>query len=159
MHILERCPPVYFPLAHYAGYCVSCDTERPLVLMERGARGLRAWLSGVSHQDRSLSYTCLVCGRVEHVPQTEAEDREYEASFASWPDWSPFAQPVAAVVEAPIVVAAGDIYAQAAALLAEAPMVVDLTVPVPRKALVTIVRLPVQRVQATDDLLLALSVA
>jgi hypothetical protein len=151
---------VYLSLAHYDGYCVTCDREQPLVLLERGARGLRAWLAGVSHQDRSLSYTCLVCGRVEHVPLTEAEDLEYDATLATWPDWSPVVQPVAAeAAPEPVVVAAGDVFAAAAVRLAEVPALVDLSVPTQRRAVVTIVRLPVQRVQATDGHLLALAVA
>jgi hypothetical protein len=152
---------VYVSLAHYDGYCVCCDSQQPLVLMERGARGVRAWLAGVSHLDRSLSYTCLVCGRVEPVPLTEAEDVEYDATFATWPDWSPVVQPVAeqVVLAEPIVVAAGDVYAQAAQRLAEAAVMVHLSVPAPRRAVVTIVTLPVRRVQATDDHLLALAVA
>jgi hypothetical protein len=113
---------VYFPLAHYDGYCVSCDVEQPLVLLERGARGLRAWLAGVSHQDRSLSYTCLVCGRVEPVPLTEAEDAEYDTTLATWPDWSPVVRPGPAPVLEPILVAVGDVYAQAAQRLATAPV-------------------------------------
>jgi hypothetical protein len=149
----------YFSLAHHDGYCVSCDTEQPLVVMERGARGLRAWLSGISHADRTLSYTCLVCGRVEHVPLTEAEDLEYAATLPTWPDWNPVLQPVAAVVAEPILVAADDVYALAAQRVATARETVDLTVPAQRRAVVRIVTLPVQRVQATDGQLLALAVA
>jgi hypothetical protein len=128
---------MYFALARYDGYCVSCDREQPLVLMERGARGIRAWLSGMSHHDRSLSYTCLVCGRVELVPLTDAEDVEYEATLSTWPDWSPAGQPVAA--------------------LDGAPAALDLRLPPTRKAIVTIARLPVQPVRATDGYLLALA--
>jgi hypothetical protein len=105
--------------------------------MERGARGIRAWLSGMSHHDRSLSYTCLVCGRVEQVPLTDAEDAEYEATLETWPDSSPAGQPVAA--------------------LDEAPTAPGLSLPPARKVIVTIARLPVQRVRAADGHLLALA--
>jgi hypothetical protein len=100
-----------------------------------------AWLAGVGPEDRALSYSCLVCGRVEHVPPTEAEDAEYEATLPTWPDWTPVVQPVAAIAVMPEPVAA----------VIEAPPA--------RRPVVRIVTMPVQRVGATDDNLLALHVA
>ena len=132
---------MYFPLASWDGFCASCDTEQPLVLVEHGPRGLRAWLAGVGPEDRSLSYCCLVCGRNEHVPLTEEEDEEYDASLARWPDT--FLEPVAQVVvlPEPLVVPAGDVYAAAAVRIVEQPV---------RKPVVTVITLPTQRVAATD---------
>ena len=96
-------------VASYDGYCVRCDVERPLVVQTRGAHGFRAWLAGVGLEDRELSYTCRVCGQVEHVPQTEAEDVEYAATLPTWPDWQPAVvvelherRPVVRVITLPI---------------------------------------------------------
>lgn len=136
---------MYFPLASYDGYCASCDAEQPLVLVEHGPRGLRAWLAGIGPEDRTLSYCCLVCGRNEHVPLTEEEDAEYDATLARWPDT--FLEPVVVLPE-PLVVPAGDVFAAAAVRLQE-PVVLPEPV-VPRKPVVTVITLPTQRVAATD---------
>ena len=137
---------MYFPLAHYDGYCVSCDTEQPLVLVEHGPRGLRAWLAGIGPEDRSLSYCCRVCGRTEHVPLTEEEDAEHDATLLRWPDT--FLSVAPDVVELPevpaLVVDPGDVFAVAAARLQQ-----------PRRPVVTVVTLPRQRVSATDLLAVA----
>ena len=182
---------MYFPLTTFEGYCVSCDTERPLVVIEHGARGVRAWLAGTGHEDRTLSHTCRVCGRNEHVPLTEAADAEYDLTLRRWPDTFLFAAPtlelewaaptaIAADVPAAEVVAEHavcvDVFALAAERLAvpmplpvsvrvslpetaaeAAPVVLQL--PAPRKPIVHILRLPVQRVEATDGRILALAVA
>jgi hypothetical protein len=116
-------PSLYAPVAWHDGYCVSCDDEQPLVVTEHGPRGLRAWLAGVGREDRTLSYTCRVCGQCEQVPLTEAEDDAYGATLLCWPDWTPQAVPVAATVVA---------------------------LPAPRRPQVRVVTLPVQRVHATD---------
>lgn len=79
-------PLSFATVASYDGYCVRCDGERPLVVQTRGAHGFRAWLAGVGLEDRDLSYTCRVCGQVEHVPHTQAEDDEYAATLPTWPD-------------------------------------------------------------------------
>lgn len=73
--------------ASWTGYCASCAADRPLLLVARGPRGLLAWVNGVGPEDRSLSYCCGVCGRVEYVPRTEAEDRAYDLTLPRWPDW------------------------------------------------------------------------
>lgn len=140
---------MYFPLAWYAGYCATCDTEQPLVLVEHGPRGLRAWLSGTGPEDRDLSYTCRVCGRVEHVPLTEAEDDEYAATLLTWPDT--FLEAAAAVptVVQPAAVVEDDVYAVAARTLLAAPPVP------PRRPTLRVITLPEQRVHATDLLLAA----
>lgn len=78
----------YKVLAAWSGYCAPCATERPLLLVEHGPRGLRAWWSGVGAEQRTLSYACGVCGGIEHVPATEAEDADYDATLLRWPDWS-----------------------------------------------------------------------
>lgn len=129
---------MYFPLASWDGYCAGCATEQPLVLLEHGPRGLRAWLAGIGPEDRTLSYCCLVCGRSEHVPLTEEEDVDYDATLARWPDT--FLEPVIVLPE-PLVVAPGDVYAAAATRLVEQPA---------RKPVVTVITLPTQRVAATD---------
>jgi hypothetical protein len=67
-------------LARWTGWCDPCETERPLVLTEAGERGLRAWLRGVGHEDRSLKLTCCCCGEWQEVPP--AEDDLPEATTA-----------------------------------------------------------------------------
>ena len=126
---------MHYPLVTFAGYCVSCDTERPLVVIEHGPRGLRTWLAGVGAEDRTLSHTCRVCGRNEHVPLTEAEDEEYDLTLLRWPDT----------------------FFDVVPLALPAPVVFDL--PRPRRPVVHVLTLPVERLLATDDRLLALSVA
>lgn len=126
---------MYFPLARYDGYCADCHTDQPLVLVERGPRGLRAWLSGAGAEDRTLSYSCLVCGRGEHVPLTEAEDAVYDATLLTWPDTF--------TVDASHEVTLAPVRILSA----------------PRKPVVRVIHLPSQRVSATDDLPLALAVA
>lgn len=79
-------------LATWEGFCTSCDVERPLILVEHGPRGLGAWLAGTDHEDRTLSYNCRVCGRVEYVPLTEAEDADYDETLTRWPDWVPVSE-------------------------------------------------------------------
>jgi len=74
-------------LARWTGFCASCPEESPLLLVATGPHGLRGWLSGGGSEDRTLSYSCAVCGRVEHVPATEEEDAVYDASLVRWPDW------------------------------------------------------------------------
>jgi hypothetical protein len=144
---------VYLPIAHHDGYCAGCHDERPLVVMEHGPRGLRAWLAGLGAEDRELSYCCLLCGRTEHVPHTEAEDAEYEATLVTWHDWMPVTEPVMPVLveTATVVLDPVDI----------APEPVPAVVPQPRVCtpLVRIMTLPTPRVEATDDHLLALRVA
>ena len=109
-------------LARWTGFCASCPEESTLLLVAAGPHGLRGWLAGGGPEDRTLSYVCAVCGRVEHVPATEAEDELYDASLLRWPDW----EPEALVVELP-----------------DVPR---------RPAVVTVVSLPMQRVSATDVL-------
>lgn len=116
----------YAALARFDGFCVGCDDVRSLVVLERGPRGVRAWLDGVGAEDRELSYTCCACGREEHVPQSEDEDIEYDATLPTWPDPTP-------VVAVP-------------------------AVPAARPPVVRYIRLPAQRVAATDDQPLARSV-
>ena len=81
-------PPVssYKVLAGGQGFCAGCPVERPLVLLEHGPHGVHAWWNGVGPEARSLSYSCTVCGRSEHVPSTEIEDRVYDATLVRWPD-------------------------------------------------------------------------
>ena len=119
-------------LARWTGYCASCHEEAPLLLVSEGPHGVRAWLSGAGPEDRALSYTCGICGRVEHVPATETEDAVYDATLPRWPDW------VEVVVE-PVMV--------------QAPAPVELVAPVDvpvRLGVVRVVTLPVQRGTATD---------
>ena len=61
-------------LATWDGWCDPCGTERPLVLVEIGPRGVRAWLGGVGIEDRALNLTCRVCGQWQSVPQHEEDD-------------------------------------------------------------------------------------
>jgi hypothetical protein len=61
-------------LATWDGWCDPCGTERPLVLVEIGPRGVRAWLGGVGTEDRTLHLTCRVCGQWQAVPQLEEDD-------------------------------------------------------------------------------------
>ncbi len=141
-HSVCMLPSVYTPVAWHDGYCVGCDDEQPLVVTERGPRGLRAWLAGVGREDRTLSYTCRVCGQREQVPLTEAEDEEHAATLLCWPDWTPHVSPVAA-----------------AAPVTAIPVTI-IAMPAPRAPLVHVLTLPVQRVHATDLRLgLALAVA
>lgn len=92
-------------LATWNGYCADCERDRPLVLVERGCFGLAAWLRGLGSEDRTLRYTCRVCGRVEYVPATEAEDARYDASLPRWADLDLVAE-IAALREAAAAVAA-----------------------------------------------------
>lgn len=142
-------PNTYVTVAEHDGYCVRCDTERPLVIQSHGGHGLRAWLAGVGPEDRELSYTCRVCGQLEHVPLTDAEDDEYAATLPTWPDWTPVQIPVLAQVPEPIEVPAGDVFALAATRLA-----LVRTIPAPRKPVVRMITLPGARVAATDVALL-----
>lgn len=132
---------MHVPVATILGYCASCDTERPLIVVEHGPRGLRGWLAGIGPEDRTLSHTCRLCGRVEHVPLTEAEDAEYDLTLLRWPDTF---LPALHLVPAPLPAVV-------------APRLVVL--PQPRKPVVHVLTLPVEQVLATDDRLLALSVA
>jgi hypothetical protein len=162
----------------WTGYCASCPTEQPLLLVSHGPQGLRGWLSGAGPEDRTLSYACGVCGRSEHVPLTESDDDTYDATLLRWPDWVEAAA-VPAPLSAPAAVAAqsepivnGDVFGIAALRLVSTPAPV-FTAPVaavtfqaaplapaapgvPVRPVVRIVGLPVQRVSATD---LALAVA
>jgi hypothetical protein len=61
-------------IASWDGWCDPCGTERPLVLTEAGPRGLRAWLRGISWEDRSLGLYCRVCGEHQVVPLREEDD-------------------------------------------------------------------------------------
>jgi hypothetical protein len=67
-------------LAAWDGWCDPCATERPLVLVEIGPRGLRSWLHGVGSEDRTLSLTCRVCGQWQLVPHLEEDDEPVEAA-------------------------------------------------------------------------------
>ena len=161
---------MYFPLTTFEGYCASCETERPLLVIEHGARGFRAWLAGSGHEDRTLSHTCRVCGRNEHVPLTEAEDEAYDLTLRRWPDtflldaptlelqWeAPAALAQAAqVVPAAPAASAVDVFTIAAQRLATAAPRV-LVIPMQRRPLVHVLTLPAAPVQATDGRLLALA--
>lgn len=148
----------------WTGFCASCPVEQPLLLVQTGPHGLRGWLAGAGAEDRSLSYACAVCGRVEHVPATEEEDAAYDATLVRWPDW---VEDVLAPlpVSAPVVpLEVGDVFGMAALQLAIAPAPVLVpqpvpvpvaavaAVPAPRPAAVRVVSLPTQRVSATDVL-------
>jgi hypothetical protein len=163
---------VHFPLAHYDGFCAPCETERPLVLVEHGQRGLRAWLSGIGPEDRTLSYCCLVCGRNEHVPLTEAEDALYDATLPTWPDTVFEEEPAVPVFE-PVLAPVAEVAAEApfVPVLLTRPLPLEellelrelpaarpvVTLPPPRRPVVRVI--PGARVSATDDMPLALAVA
>ena len=140
------CMPSHRIIARWTGFCASCPVEQPLLLVAHGPHGLRAWLAGAGPEDRTLSYSCQVCGRVEHVPATDAEDAGYDAGLLRWPDW------VEQVVEPVMVEAfvAADVFGQAALELVSRPEAPAGAVPAPRPASVRVVTLPVQRVSATD---------
>lgn len=67
-------------LASWSGWCDPCEVERPLVLTEHGRRGVRAWLSGIHHEDRGLHLTCRVCGIYQVVVRLEEDDPEVEVA-------------------------------------------------------------------------------
>ena len=67
-------------LARWNGWCDPCETERPLVLTEAGERGVRAWLRGVGHEDRSLKLTCCCCGEWQEIPPAEEDLAEAPAA-------------------------------------------------------------------------------
>ncbi|MDX6217504.1 MAG: hypothetical protein QOG99_3088 [Frankiales bacterium] len=158
----------YRVITSWTGFCASCPAEQPLLLVSHGPHGVRAWLSGAGHEDRTLSYACSVCGRVEFVPATEDEDVYYDATLARWPDWIEEAfEPV--LVTAPFVpLVEGDVFALAAVSLtahpepvapqlaavasvpASAPVSVPVSVPAPRSPAVRVVTMPLQRVSPTD---------
>jgi hypothetical protein len=154
----------YRVITTWTGFCASCPADQPLLLVSQGPHGVRAWLSGAGHEDRTLSYTCSVCGRVEFVPATEDEDVHYDATLARWPDWVEEAfEPV--LVTAPFVpLVDGDVFALAAvsltahpepvapqlAAVAAVPVSVPVSVPAPRSPAVRVVTMPLQRVSPTD---------
>ena len=72
--------------AHWTGWCAGCHTERPLLLVSLRPRGLRAWIQGWAPGDGTLSYTCGVCGRCEHVPWDEVDDPAWDLTLHRWPD-------------------------------------------------------------------------
>lgn len=75
-------------IASWTGYCAGCHSDGcRLLLVQHGPRGVLAWLAGVDADNRTLRYCCAACGRVEFVPATEAEDREYDLTLTRWPDW------------------------------------------------------------------------
>ncbi|MCU1599652.1 MAG: hypothetical protein JWO22_361 [Frankiales bacterium] len=140
------CMPSHRVIARWTGFCAACPVEQPLLLVSSGPHGLRSWLAGAGPEDRTLSYACQVCGRVEHVPGTEAEDATYDVGLLRWPDW------VEQVVE-PVMVAAftaTDDFGQAALALVSRPAAPVAVVPAPRPASVRVVTLPAQRVSVTD---------
>ena len=110
-------------IARWTGFCASCPDERPLLLVSHGPHGFRGWLSGAGVEDRTLSYSCGVCGRTEPVPATEAEDDLYDAALPRWSDWDE---------------------------LVTAPVPVPVAVPAARIGRVQIVHLPAHRVSPTD---------
>ena len=67
-------------LADWSGWCDPCEVERPLVLTEHGRRGVRAWLSGIHHEDRTLHLTCRVCGLYQVVARLEEDDPEVDVA-------------------------------------------------------------------------------
>ena len=153
-------------LARWTGFCASCPEESPLLLVATGPFGFRGWLAGGSAEDRTLSYSCAVCGRVEHVPATEEEDAVYDASLSRWPDWeaeeleqlAPVAAFVPEIVPSEVVtpeLSAFEALVPELFLLAPEPAVVSLPDVPRRPGTVTIVSLPMQRVSATDVLVAA----
>ena len=72
--------------ARWMGWCAGCHTGRPLLLVSLRPRGLRAWIQGWGPGDGTLSYTCGVCGRCEHVPWDEADDPAWDLTLHRWPD-------------------------------------------------------------------------
>jgi len=72
--------------AYWTGWCAGCHTERPLLLVSLRPRGLRAWIQGWAPGDGTLSYTCGVCGRCEHVPWDEVDDPAWDLTLHRWPD-------------------------------------------------------------------------
>lgn len=74
-------------LARWVGWCDPCETERPLVLTESGQHGLRAWLRGVGHEDRTLTLTCLLCGEwqlIDHDEEDGYDDAPVISALASF---------------------------------------------------------------------------
>ena len=98
-------------LAAWDGWCDPCASERPLVLVEIGPRGLRSWLHGVGSEDRTLSLTCRVCGQWQLVPQLEEDD-----------------EPVEAVAEAPVT--AGSATAESSPDTVISPVLASALIPV-----------------------------
>lgn len=141
-------------LTRWTGFCASCPDESTLLLVSTGPHGFRAWLSGAGPEDRELSYTCAVCGRVEHVPATEDDDVVYDATLPRWPDWiEQVVEPV--MVEAAPFVATDDFATAAVRMLTQPAPEPVAAVPVPRPGTVRVVTLPSQRVAATDLVLSA----
>ena len=61
----------------WAGFCLPCGRDdRPLVLTRSGATGLRAWVTGISDDERTLLLACRVCGEWDVVPVREEDDPE-----------------------------------------------------------------------------------
>jgi hypothetical protein len=147
-------------ITSWTGFCASCPVEQPLLLVETGPHGLRGWLAGAGAEDRTLSYACAVCGRVEQVPLTEEEDARYDATLVRWPDWVADALAPLPVTAPAVPLVRGDVFGMAALQLALAPVpvpaavpaAVAAVVPAPRPAAVRVVSLPTQRVSATDVL-------
>ena len=144
----------YKLVATWSGFCAPCDTERPLLLVEEGPRGLRAWWGGVGAEQRTLSYACGVCGWTEHVPATEDEDAAYDATLLRWPDWSPAHRLVAsAVALRPIT--GSPVMVQAPRIILLPGIASASVIPAQRRPSVTIASLPMQRVSVTDGPLVA----
>jgi hypothetical protein len=138
-------------ITRWTGFCASCPTDQPLLLVSEGPHGLRGWLAGAGPEDRELSYVCAVCGRVEPVPATEEEDDAYDATLTRWPDWVEAPLMAVSFVAAPVVpIVDGDVFGLAAVQLATEPPAPVVALPVTRVGTVSVVRLPVQRVSATD---------